>query len=46
MEGFRLNGIQKTGTGKYLRHYELDYTNKKGNPKVYEMVSYRDLKVS
>lgn len=43
MEGFRLNNIQKTGGGRYLRNYELNYTNKKGDPKVYEMVSYRDI---
>ena len=43
MEGFRLNSIQKTGGGRYLRNYELNYTNKKGDPKVYEMVSYRDI---
>ena len=43
MEGFRLNSIRQTGGGRFLRNYELNYTNKKGNPKVYEMVSYRDI---
>ncbi len=43
MEGFRLNSIKNTGGGRFLKNYELNYTNKKGNPKVYEMVSYRDI---
>ncbi len=44
MEGFKLNSIKKTGNGRFLKNYELEYTNKKGEPKVYEMVSYRDIK--
>ncbi len=44
MEAFKLNSISKIKDGKYLKNYELHYTNKKGAPKVYEMVSYRDIR--
>ncbi len=43
MEGFKLNSITKIKDGKYLKNYELNYTNKVGEPKVYEMVSYRNI---
>ncbi|MCR4753934.1 MAG: NUDIX domain-containing protein [Lachnospiraceae bacterium] len=43
MEGFKLNSITKIKDGKYLKNYELNYTNKIGEPKVYEMVSYRNI---
>ncbi|MCR5595903.1 MAG: NUDIX hydrolase [Lachnospiraceae bacterium] len=44
MEELRLNGINKIKDGRFLKNYELNYTNKKGKPKVYEMVSYKDIK--
>lgn len=34
-----LQGIREVYHGKYLKHYELDYINKGGEPKVYEIVS-------
>ena len=43
MEGFKLNSITKIKDGKYLKNYELNYTNKVGEPKIYEMVSYRNI---
>ena len=29
MEGFKLNSITKIKDGKYLKNYELNYTNKR-----------------
>lgn len=36
-------GMRKVRDGKYLKGYELDYLNKDGVEKTYEMVSFREL---
>lgn len=43
MEKIRLNGFKKTKDGKYLKNYELYYTNKAGRDKTFEIVSYSDI---
>ena len=35
--------LQKVKDGKYLKNYELTYLNKKGNEKVYEIVSRNEI---
>ncbi len=35
----KIKGFKCTKNGRYLNNYELTYINKKGNDKVYEMVS-------
>ena len=36
-------GMRKVRNGKYLKGYELDYLNKAGTEKTYEMVSFAEL---
>ncbi len=43
MESVKLIDFKKIKDGKYLKNYELHYTNKLGHDKTYEIVSYRDL---
>lgn len=38
-----LNSINKVRNGKYLKNYELNYTNKSGKSKIFEIVSYNDI---
>lgn len=39
----KLLRLQKVKDGKYLKNYELTYLNKKGNEKVYEIVSRNEI---
>ena len=39
----KLIGLKKVRDGKYLKNYELTYLNKKGNEKVYEIVSRHEI---
>lgn len=39
----RLNSIQQKTAGRYIKNYLLNYTNKEGNNKEYEMVSRNDI---
>lgn len=39
----KLLGFRKVRDGKYLKNYELTYLNKKGNEKVYEIVSRHEI---
>lgn len=39
----KLLGFKKVRDGKYLKNYELTYLNKKGNEKVYEIVSRHEI---
>lgn len=41
--GFEFINFQKVKDGKYLKNYEITYSNKSGNEKKYEIVSRRDL---
>lgn len=43
MEDIRLNGYKKIKDGRFLKNYELYYTNKVGKDKTYEIVSYKDI---
>ena len=38
-----LKDFRKIKDGKYLKNYELYYTNKVGKDKTYEIVSYNDI---
>lgn len=40
----KLQKLMKVKDGKYLKNYELTYLNKKGNEKIYEIVSRKELK--
>ena len=44
MESIKLKGFKKTKDGKYLKNYELYYSNKFGHDKTFEIVSYREIK--
>lgn len=39
----KIQSIKKVRDGKYLKNYELNYINKAGKPKIFEIVSYREL---
>ena len=43
MASIILKDFKKTRDGKYLKNYELYYTNKVGKDKTYEIVSYNDI---
>lgn len=38
-----LKNLEKVKDGKYIKNYELTYTNKAGKEKVYEIVSHRNI---
>ena len=44
MEEIKLNSIKKIKDGRFLKNYELYYTNKVGHDKTYEIVSYNDIR--
>ena len=39
----KLLQLKKVKDGKYLKNYELTYLNKKGNEKIYEIVSRHEI---
>ena len=39
----KLKGLEKTGSGKYLKHYRLIYENMAGHEKGYEIVSHAEM---